>query len=67
MGVAFRLATEMAAALVVGGLIGWFIDRQFGTEPWALLVLLVLGAAAGILGAFREAKRLSNAPGPGQE
>lgn len=27
-------------------LIGWFIDRQFGTAPTALLVLLLLGVIA---------------------
>lgn len=59
MRLAFRMATEMAAALFVGGLLGWVIDSQFGTRPWGLLILLVLGAAAGMRGAFREAKRLS--------
>ena len=69
MGLALRVVTEMAAALFVGGLLGWVIDSQFGTRPWGLLILLVLGAAAGMRGAFREANRLSGSTddGPGQE
>ena len=59
MGAAFRMATEMVAALVVGGLLGWFIDGWLGTQPWGLVVMLALGAAAGTLAAFREAQRLS--------
>lgn len=62
MGLAFRLATEMGAALFVGGVLGWGIDSWLGTRPWGLIGLLVLGAIAGTVAAFREAKRLS-APG----
>lgn len=59
MGIALRMVTEMAAALVVGGLLGWFIDGWLGTRPWGLVVMLALGAAAGILAAFREAQWVS--------
>ena len=59
MGLAFRLATEMAAALFVGGVLGWVVDSRFGTRPWGLLALLALGAVAGTVAAFREARRLS--------
>ena len=57
MGLAFRMATELVAALAVGGVLGWWADRWLGTRPWGLVVLLVLGAAAGVMGAFREAGR----------
>lgn len=57
LGMAFRLATEMVAALFVGGAIGWFLDRWLGTRPWLLLVFLTLGMAAGTLNAYRAARR----------
>ena len=57
MGIAFRMATEMAAGLMVGGVLGWWIDSWLNTRPWGLLLLLVLGAAAGTRGAFREAQK----------
>jgi len=58
LGAAFRIATELVAALIVGGGIGILLDRWLGTRPWLLLVFLVLGMASGILSAVREAKRM---------
>lgn len=58
MAAALRISMEMVAALFVGGAIGWFLDRFLGTGPWLLLVFLVLGFAAGMLGAVRESKRI---------
>ena len=59
MGDAFRLATEMAAALVVGVGIGWLGDTWLGTSPWGLLVFLFVGFVAGILNAYRTAQRIN--------
>ena len=61
IGQALRLSTEMAAALVVGAVIGWNLDSWLGTKPWLLLLFLVLGLAAGLLNAYRAAKRLQDA------
>ncbi len=58
MAAALRISMEMVAALFVGGAIGWFLDRFLGTGPWLLLVFLVLGFAAGMLGAVRESQRI---------
>ncbi len=58
MTAALRISMEMVAALFVGGAIGWFLDRFFGTGPWLLLVFLVLGFAAGMLGAVRASQRI---------
>ncbi|MBT06431.1 MAG: hypothetical protein CMM32_05885 [Rhodospirillaceae bacterium] len=59
MGYAFRLATEMVAALLVGGGIGWLLDTWLGTNPWGLLVFLFVGFVAGILNAFRTGQRIN--------
>ncbi len=58
MTAALRISMEMVAAIVVGGAIGWFLDRFLGTEPWLLLAFLVLGFAAGMLNAVRESQRI---------
>ncbi len=58
MAAAIRISMEMVAALFVGGVIGWFLDRFLGTGPWLLLVFLVLGFAAGMLGAVRASQRI---------
>jgi ATP synthase protein I len=58
LGQAVRVGTELLAALIVGGGLGWLTDTYlFSTQPWGLVVGLVLGAAAGILSAYRAAQR----------
>ena len=64
MTMAFRVAIELAAAIFVGGLLGWFLDQWLGTRPWFFLVFLILGMASGTMSAFRTAKKFG---GPGQE
>jgi ATP synthase protein I len=64
MGIAGRFATELVAALVVGGGLGWGIDWLFGrfghhTRPVFLLVFFVLGAAAGIRNVMRAANQIN--------
>ncbi len=52
---AMKLSSEFIAGVVVGGLIGWFLDRYAGTSPWGLIVFLLLGFAAGTLNVLRSA------------
>jgi ATP synthase protein I len=58
LGSAFKLSTEFVAALVVGGGMGWLIDRWLDTKPTVLVVGLVLGIAAGFMGVFRVARQM---------
>lgn len=68
LGNALRLATELVAGVIVGGCIGWALDRWFGTSPIMLLVFLILGSAAGILNVIRSAKAMQPKSGyPGQD
>lgn len=50
---AMKLSSEFIAGIVVGALIGWFLDRFAGTSPWGLIVFLLLGFAAGTLNVLR--------------
>ncbi len=59
MGTAFRLSTDLVAAVLVGGFIGWLIDKGLGTEPFGLLLFFFLGIAAGIVNVFRTARQLN--------
>jgi ATP synthase protein I len=64
LGIAFRLSTELVAAVFVGGLIGWALDSWLGTSPFLLLVMFFLGVAAGFRNVIRAAARLNEAAGP---
>ena len=58
MGNAFKLGTELVAAVGVGTIIGFILDSWFGTKPWLIIVFFFLGAAAGILNVIRAANRM---------
>ena len=56
LGVAFKMSTEMVAAVVVGTIIGFILDNWFGTKPWLILIFFFVGVIAGILNVVRSAK-----------
>ena len=58
MGNAFKLGTELVAAVAVGTIIGFILDSWFGTKPWLIIIFFFLGAVAGMLNVIRAAKRM---------
>ena len=58
MGGAFKLGTELVAAVGVGTIIGFILDSWFGTTPWLIIIFFFLGAAAGMLNVIRTANRM---------
>jgi ATP synthase protein I len=69
-----RIATEFIAAILVGTFIGYLIDLGLGTSPWGLLIMFLVGFAAGIQNVIRvvtvmnaAAARPSNSDEPGEK
>ena len=58
MGSAFKLGTELVAAVVVGTIIGFILDSWFDTKPWLIIIFFFLGAAAGMLNVIKTANRM---------
>ena len=58
MGSAFKLGTELVAAVAVGTIIGFILDNWFDTKPWFIIIFFFLGAAAGMLNVIRTASRM---------
>ena len=58
MGFAFKLGTELVAAVMVGTIIGFILDTWFDTKPWLIIFFFFLGSIAGILNVIRVAKRM---------
>ncbi len=61
VAMAFRLASEFVAGVLVGAALGWGLDYVAGTSPWGLIVLLLLGFCAGVLNVIRASGRMSAA------
>ena len=58
MGNAFKLGTELVAAVGVGTIIGFILDSWFDTKPWLIIIFFFLGAAAGMSNVIRTANRM---------
>ena len=58
IGTAFKLSTELVAAVAVGTIIGFILDNWFDTKPILIIIFFLFGAAAGITNVFRAAKRM---------
>ena len=58
MGNAFKLGTELVAAVGVGTIIGFILDSWFGTTPWLIIIFFFLGAAAGISNVIKAVNRM---------
>ena len=58
MGNAFKLGTELVAAVSVGTIIGFILDSWFDTKPWLIIIFFFLGAAAGMLNVIRAANKM---------
>ena len=63
LGIAFRLVTELLAGVIVGGGIGWALDNLFGTAPFLLIVMFMVGVAAGFFNVVRTARQMEKDQG----
>ena len=58
LGNAFKLGTELVAAVAVGSIIGFILDNWFGTKPLLIIIFFFFGAAAGIINVIKTAKKM---------
>lgn len=58
MAYGLRMSTELVAAILVGGFMGYMLDTWLGTMPWLSLVFIMMGFVAGILNILRAFKRM---------
>lgn len=48
-----KLSSEFIAAIFVGAVLGYLLDKYVGTQPWGMIFFLLIGFAAGILNVLR--------------
>lgn len=58
---AMAMLSSMGVAMLLTSLlgigVGYYLDKKFGTEPWLMLIFLILGIAAGFKNMFTILKR----------
>jgi len=64
---ASSVGLELGLSVIIGLVIGYYLDQQLGTTPWLMLVMLGFGLAAGFRGVLRAVKRAERAADAEQE
>lgn len=49
------MGSELAAAVLGGCALGWWVDRAFGTGHWGLIVGSLIGIVGGLYNLIRKA------------
>jgi ATP synthase protein I len=52
----------LPSSIVVGLLIGYYLDKWLGTGPWLLLVFTLLGVASGLISLIRSIIKVNKDP-----
>lgn len=58
------IGLELAAAVAVLALLGWWVDRHFGTAPWGVLTGALIGMIGGMYNMVRAALEATRSPEP---
>ena len=57
---AYRISSELVAAMIVSVILGLTLDKFLDTKPVALITLIILGFFAGLLNIYRLIRRIEN-------
>ncbi len=61
-----QILTELIASILVGVLLGYWLDRLFHTEPVLFIGFIFLGIITGLINAFRVSYGLRPLADPGR-
>ena len=61
------LGVTFPAAIGMGYVLGWWLDRTLGSHPWLKIVMTALGVAAAFVQLFRLAARNDRNEPPGDD
>jgi ATP synthase protein I len=58
---AASVGMELGLSVIIGLLMGYYLDKAAGTGPWLMLLFLGFGLAAGFRGMLRAVRRAEKA------
>lgn len=47
------LGLMLPSSIIVGLFLGYFLDKLFNTQPWLLIIFLLLGVVSGLFSLIR--------------
>ena len=53
-----ELPFTLVGPILVGGALGYFLDRWLGTTPWLILILTGVGFYAGVREVYRRYRKM---------
>jgi ATP synthase protein I len=58
LGTVGTIGMQLVVATFIGLAMGYYLDKWLGTDPWMLIIFLLLGIVTGFRDVYREAMRL---------
>jgi ATP synthase protein I len=59
ISMALRVSTDFSSAVAIGAFLGYGLDRYLKTQPWGMVILIVLGIMAGGLNVYRNLRQMT--------
>ncbi len=59
LALAASVSTSLAAPIIGGILLGYFLDRWLGTTPWMILIFTILGTAGAFIALIRTVNKIN--------
>ena len=53
MAMAFRVMAEFLSAVIAGTFVGYLLDKEWGTDPWLMIIGIFAGFGVGIVAIYR--------------
>ncbi|WP_293445552.1 AtpZ/AtpI family protein [Persephonella sp.] len=51
------IGLHLVSGVVVGVLLGYFLDKYFGTSPWLTILFFFFGVAAGFRNMYKDVQK----------
>ena len=59
LALAASVSTSLAAPIIGGILLGFWLDRWLGTQPWMILVFTILGTVGAFIALIRTVNKIN--------